>query len=146
VYERVGTQGIIQLFEDADNRPDLLVRVAHRPQSHSLIHSPSSSPLVFNNQVIDPMVPAGVNAGDHYGIPYMYFHTSGLPLMDSWSSFFVRKAAHIPGALMSEIPDDIVSSPLNRLKVVVFDRVHNALGWLMHRQRNQVRLQAIVMT
>jgi len=96
--------------------------------------------------VLDPIVSAISNAGDHYGIPYMYFHTSGSPVLDSWSSFFIRKAAHIPGALMSEIPDDIVSSPLNRLKVVVFDNVHHAFGWLMYRQHNQVRLQAMIMT
>jgi hypothetical protein len=42
--------------------------------------------------VIDPMAFGAANAADKYDVPYMYFHTSGLPLPDSWNSFFVRSS------------------------------------------------------
>lgn len=73
-YDRIGTKQLIETYKLAASRPDFIV--------------------------IDPMVTCLANVADLYNIPYMYFHTSGLPLTDSWDSFFVRKPAHIPHHLI----------------------------------------------
>jgi len=51
--ERVSTEALIQRF--SSEKPDFLV--------------------------IDPMASGAVNAADKFSIPYMYMHTSGLPMV-----------------------------------------------------------------
>jgi hypothetical protein len=48
------------------------------------------------HQVIDTLFLGAFNVADHYDIPHIVFHTSGLPIMDSWQSFFIPKPTHIP--------------------------------------------------
>jgi len=60
-------------------------------------------------------------------------------MIDPWNSFFVRVPVHVPSRIIRDIPEDIASSPIQRLKLFAVANVLKVTGWLMHRQRNQVR-------
>jgi hypothetical protein len=151
VLERVATASLLRKFKYI--RPDLVVCLGTMPTYRSMrvctMHQHAHTHHGVH-QVIDPVFSSVRSACDFYNIPYVYLHTSGLPVPDSWNSFFVPKPTHVLTQLTSMlclrkpntrvdwstnvadfnavdaccivvVMDNVVSNPLKRIVVKLTD-------------------------